>query len=109
MSLIFTIMATTYDFPDHERGTTFAGVAFELIVNAVAKSLAGAKIEMAIAGKIFSTVTGELEITDAPGGKFAFKSQVITLSPHNHHYEITFTFSDGSVKMYISGNWHITD
>jgi hypothetical protein len=99
----------TYDFPDHERGTTFDGVSFELLVNGVAKSLANAKIEMAIAGKVFSTVTGELTITDAVSGKFQFNPQVITLSPHNHHYEITITFSNGSVKMYISGNWHITD
>jgi hypothetical protein len=98
---------TVYNFPDHERGTTFGGVSFELLVNGVPKSLAGAKIEMAIAGKVFSTVTGELIITDAAGGKFEFKKQIVTLSPKNHHYEITYTFSDGEVKTYIEGYWQI--
>ena len=97
----------TYDFPDHERGTTFEGVQFELIVNGVVKSLVGAVINMDIADKVFSTITGELLVTDAAGGKFQFKKQIVSISPKNHPYEITFTFSDGSIKTYIEGYWKI--
>ena len=98
----------TYNFPDHERGDTFKGVGFELIVNGVAKSLAGATIIMTIAGKEYSTTNGSLVVTDAPSGKFEFKEQIVSMSPKTHYYEIVFYFSDGSVKTYIEGTWKIT-
>lgn len=93
----------TYNFPDHERGDTFKGVGFELLVNGVAKSLLGATIVMTIAGKEYSTTNGGLVITDAAAGKFDFKEQIVSMSCKTHSYEIVFYFADGSVKTYIEG------
>jgi hypothetical protein len=99
----------TYNFPDHERSTTFGGLQFELIINGSPRSLVGAIINMKIAGKIFSTSTGELILSDAINGKFQFKEQIITLSPKTHSYEFEFIFSDGTIKTYQKGTWRITD
>ena len=97
----------TYDFPDHERGTTFNGVQFQLIINGIAKPLTGAVINMQIAGRVFSTSSGELVFSDAVNGKFQFKKQVVTLSPKTHDYEMEFIFSDGDIKVYQKGTWKI--
>ena len=97
----------TYNFPDHKRGTTFNGVQFELKINGVAKSLIGAVINMNVAGKVFSTSTGELVFSDAVNGKFQFKKQVVNLSFKTHPYNIEFIFSDGEEKIYLSGFWKI--
>lgn len=103
-------MIQIYNFPDHKRGTTFGGLQFELLINGVAKSLVGATINMKITkGTIFSTTTGELVITDAAGGKFQVREQVINLSPKVHSYELEFVFGDGKRKTYVKGTWRITN
>jgi hypothetical protein len=111
----------TYNFKDHKNGDTFPGVQFELKVNDVAKSLEGAKIDMNVDGTIFSTNTGELEITSAASGIWQFKSQVVSfpvkklavppyISPYyTYPYEMIITFGDGSVKTYIDGTWKIVE
>jgi hypothetical protein len=109
-TLNFISMAIpVYNFPDHERGTTFGGLQFELIINSIPTNLVGATINMKIAGKIFSTITGEFIFSDAANGKFQFKEQVINLSPKTHPYELEFIFADGTVKVYQKGTWRITD
>jgi hypothetical protein len=105
----------TYNFRDHKSGTTFSGVAFQLVVNNTPKSLVGTTISMIVgdviikgstyAGKTFSTTTGELVITDAINGKFQFKKQVVNLSVCKHPYYIEFW--DDDVKVYLEGVWKI--
>ena len=102
-------MTQHYNFPDHKSGDTFGGVQFELLVNGSARSLVGATIEMQVAGETLSSATGEIVISDAAGGKFNVKSQIIDFTPAVYPYEIIITFSDGSVKTYIDGNWRIID
>jgi hypothetical protein len=102
-------MTKSYNFPDHKSGDTFGGVQFELLVNAVAKNLTGAVIDMEINSQTFSTETGEIEITNAAGGIFQFKSQIVDLPVGNYFYEITIIFSDTSVKTYIDGYWRIIE
>ena len=97
-----------YDFPTHEKGDTFNGVQFELMINGVEKDLTDVIINMTVNKKVFSTVTGELLITDALLGKFQFKKQIVTMPPKNYNYEIVFIFPNGDVKTYIEGTWKIT-
>jgi hypothetical protein len=102
-------MTQHYNFPDHKSGDTFGGVQFELLVNGSAKSLVGAIINMTVAGETLSSSTGEIVISDAAGGKFNVKSQIIDFTPDNYAYEIVIIFSDGSIKTYIDGWWRIID
>jgi hypothetical protein len=99
----------TYTFPDHPTGTTFNGVAFQLLINSVAKSLSGAVITMRIGNTIFSTDTGELVITDAANGRFQLARQIINLPVRNYPYRFTFLFSNGDIKEYLTGTWKITE
>lgn len=103
-------MATyvTYTFPEHNSGDTFPGVAFTATLNDEAISLVGAVIRMYVGGKIYSTTTGEIQITDAAGGKFQLKEQIIVLPVLTHNYEIEVTFSTGKVRTYVKGTWTIT-
>jgi hypothetical protein len=100
--------SVVYNFPSHKSGRTFKGVAFELKVNSVGKSLVGAVINFNIAGKIFSNTTNEIVITDASAGKFQFAKQKVILPPNIYQYDITIIFADGDEKTYISGIWTIT-
>ena len=103
--------AETVTLPTAEKGDTFSGWARTLTVNGVAKDLTGAVIVLTLKGGYGSLTTvgsGGITITDAGNGIFEIDEQVINFAPRTHHYEITFTFSDGDVKTYIEGTWEIT-
>jgi hypothetical protein len=97
----------TYNFKTHKRGTTFNGVQFTLSINGVVKDLTGSVITMYIDNKTFSTTNGAILVTDAAGGKFQFKKQVVTLSPKTLPYYVTFVFPNGDNKIYLEGTWTI--
>ena len=96
-----------YNFKDHNSGTTFNGVDFALIINNKRKNITGALIELIFTGKTYSTSNAEITITDAVNGKFRFNKQIITLPVGRNKYKMRFTFSDGTVKIYMEGQWRI--
>lgn len=102
----------TYDFPDHEKGDTFEGVTFIMLINGVALDLTGAVIQAKFwkNGNAYtlSTTTGELTITDPAAGTFTFDKQIINFDAGNYCYEMMFTLASGDVKTYIKGTWKIT-
>ena len=98
----------TYNFPNHQSGDTFLGVNFALLNGTDPMNLAGAKIEFAfVKARKLSTLTGEVEITNAAGGLFRVKSQIIAWQPRTYQYEMKITFANGTVRTYLSGSWLI--
>ena len=99
----------TYNFPNHQSGDTFLGVNFALSnLENEPISLAGAKIEFAfVKSRKLSTITGEVEITNAAGGLFRIKEQIINWQPRTYQYEMKITFASGRVRTYMSGSWLI--
>ena len=98
----------TYNFPNHQSGDTFLGVNFALLTGTDPMNLAGAKIEFAfVKARKLSTLTGEVEITNAAGGLFRVKSQIIAWQPRTYQYEMKITFANGTVRTYLSGSWLI--
>jgi hypothetical protein len=93
---------TTYNFPDHESGTTFPGLQFTLTVNAIYKT--PTEIVMDVAGKLFTLSGGNFIVNGA--GQFQLKEQIINLPDGVHNYRITLTI-DGKKKTYIKGTWTI--
>ena len=103
--------AETINLPTAEYGDTFSGWERILEVNDVAKDLTGATIVLTLSdggGSLTSVDSGGISITGDTSGKFTIDEQVITFIPRTYHYEIKFTFSDGSIKTYIEGTWKIT-
>ena len=103
--------AETLILPTAEKGDTFSGYQITLTVNDVAKDLTDAVIVLTLKngfGSLTTVDSGGLTITDATNGIFTIDEQVIDFVAKTHKYEITFTFSDGSVKTYIEGTWEIT-
>jgi hypothetical protein len=96
-----------YNLKPCKSGRTFPGVAFQISVNGVAKNLTNVVVRMNIGGASFSTVTGEIVITNAAEGRFQIKRQIITLQPHSYNYDITFDDGTDS-NTYITGTWRIT-
>ncbi len=97
----------------HRTGNTFEAVPFEIKKNNVAINLTGATIVMTFkkeqggaSVKTFAIGTG-ITVTSAIAGQFKIDKQTLTLPPFNYFYDIVFTFSDGSIKTYISGNFLI--
>lgn len=99
----------TYNFPNHQSGDTFLGVNFALLDGDNQPiSIESAKIEFAFAkGSKLSTVTGGVEITNAAGGLFRIKEQIINWQPRNYQYEMKITFASGRIKTYMTGAWLI--
>jgi hypothetical protein len=99
----------TYNFPNHQSGDTFLGVNFALLDGDNQPiNIQGAKIEFAfVKARKLSTLTGEVEITNAAGGLFRVKSQIIAWQPRTYQYEMKITFSSGTVRTYLSGSWLI--
>ena len=102
----------TYDFPDHEKGDTYEGSTFTVLVNGVALDLTDATISVKLWGGsdtyTLTTTDGELTITDAANGVFTVDEQVINFNARTYCHEFTFTLSTGAVKTYIKGTWKIT-
>jgi hypothetical protein len=101
----------------HCKGDTFDQVNFELKVNNVAKNLTGATIRMqlrktaddaTIVLSLTSVGNAGITITSPTTGLFKINSQVINIPVSDYVYDIEITFSDGTVKTYISGYFTIT-
>lgn len=112
----------TYNFKDHKKGDTFAGVQFTVIVNGVAKDLTTATLKMEMRasskdGDLAATFTeasgGGLTLTDAANGVFKFDEQVVDLPALTYFYDIEITIPGAAsvdpdeVKSYIEGTWVI--
>jgi len=102
----------TYNFPDHEKGDTYEGTTFTILVNAVALDLTGSVIEVKFWKNgnkyTLSTTSGEITLTDPGNGVFKFNEQVISFDAGTYCHEFKFTLASGKVKTYIKGTWKIT-
>jgi hypothetical protein len=99
----------------HIKGDTFEAVNFAVIKNAVVLNLTGAVIKMQLKKECggvpilsFTTVASAgLTITNAAGGLFKINKQIINIPEYNYAYDIEITFSDGTVKTWVEGNFVI--
>ena len=103
-----------YNFPDHIKGDTFAGVQFEVLVNNAPLDLTGASIRMylkktMIRGEqhIYSTANNRLTLTNPSQGIFTFNQQTIDIESGDYVYDIEITMPNNNVHTYIRGNWRI--
>jgi hypothetical protein len=101
----------------HIKADTFDQVNFELKVNTVAKNLTGAIIRMQlrtnadntnIALSLTSVASAGITITSAVNGLFKINTQIIDIPVYDYEYDIEITFSDATVKTYVSGIFSIT-
>lgn len=97
----------------HIKGDTFEAVNFAVVKNAVALSLTGAVIKMQLKKEcngvailaLTSVASAGLTITNAAGGLFKINQQIINIDEFNYVYDIQITFSDGTVKTWVEGNF----
>ncbi len=106
-------MATigTYDFPDHVKGDTFAGIQFTVVVNSSALILTGASIKAKFIGGYgftytLSTISG-LTITGTLTGIFKVDVQTINWVADIYNYDIEIILQDGTIHTYLKGSWTI--
>ena len=97
-----------YNLPNHISGDTFLGVSFALANQNGPINLTNAVITLTTnRGITISTTTGELVITNAAGGIFEIKEQIISFPKANYEYTIGVAFASGRKRTYIRGNWQI--
>jgi hypothetical protein len=97
----------------HIKGDTFEAVNFAVVKNTVALSLTGAVIKMQLKKEcngvailaLTSVASAGLTITNAAGGLFKINQQIINIAEFNYIYDIQITFSDGTVKTWVEGNF----
>jgi len=97
----------------HIQGDTFEAVSFAVIKNSVVLNLTSAVIKMQIKKEcggvpilsFTSVASAGLTITNAAGGLFKINKQVINIPKYNYVYDIEITFSDGTVKTWVEGNF----
>jgi hypothetical protein len=97
----------------HIQGDTFEAVNFEVIKNGDALDLTGAVIRMQLRKEcggipilsFTSVASAGLTITNAASGLFKINRQIINISEFNYLYDIEITFSDQTVKTWISGSF----
>jgi hypothetical protein len=97
----------------HIKGDTFEAVNFAVVKNTVALSLTGAVIKMQLKKEcngvailaLTSVASAGLTITNAAGGLFKINQQIINIAEFNYVYDIQITFSDGTVKTWVEGNF----
>jgi hypothetical protein len=97
----------------HIQGDTFEAVNFEVIKNGDALDLTGAVIRMQLRKEcggipilsFTSVASAGLTITNAASGLFKINRQIINIAEFNYLYDIEITFSDLTVKTWISGNF----
>jgi len=97
----------------HIKGDTFEAVNFAVVKNTVALSLTGAVIKMQLKKEcngvailsLTSVASAGLTITNAAGGLFKINQQIINIPEFNYIYDIQITFSDGTVKTWVEGNF----
>jgi hypothetical protein len=101
----------------HIKADTFDQVNFELKVNTVVKNLTGAVIRMQLrktaddttpALSLTSVASAGITITSAVNGLFKINTQIIDIPVYDYEYDIEITFSDATVKTYVSGIFSIT-
>jgi hypothetical protein len=101
----------------HCKGDTFDQVNFELKVNGIAKNLTGATIRMQLrksadeattALSLTSVANAGITITSPLNGLFRINTQIIDIPVFDYEYDVEITFSDATVKTYISGYFTIT-
>lgn len=99
----------------HKQGDTFEAVNFQLFRNTQPIDLTGAIIKMQIrkeCGSIpiisFTSVANAgITITAPLSGMFKINKQIINIAEYNYLYDIEITFSDGTVKTWIEGEFLI--
>ena len=97
----------------HIQGDTFEEVNFAVVKNSVALNLTGAVIKMQLKKEcggvpilsFTSVASAGLTITNAVGGLFKINKQIINIPEFNYLYDIEITFSDGTVKTWVEGNF----
>ena len=97
----------------HIKGDTFEAVNFAVVKNTVVLSLTGAVIKMQLKKEcngvailaLTSVASAGLTITNAAGGLFKINQQIINIAEFNYIYDIQITFSDGTVKTWVEGNF----
>ncbi len=103
----------------HIKGDTFEAVNFAMTtgVPAVAINLTGAVIKMQLRKQacdlvkvlsLTSVLSAGITITNPISGLFKINKQIINIDPFNYVYDIEITFTDGSVKTYISGFFNVS-
>jgi hypothetical protein len=104
----------SYNFT-HIKGDTFEEVAFAIRKNNAVLSLTGAVIRMQlraecgglIALNLTSVANAGITITNAAGGLFKINKQIINIASGLYEYDLQITFSDGTVKTWLSGDFLI--
>ena len=99
----------------HIQGDTFEAVNFEVVKNGDALDLTGAVIRMQLRKEcggipilsFTSVASAGLTITNAASGLFKINRQIINITEFNYLYDIEITFSDLTVKTWISGNFSV--
>ena len=97
----------------HIKGDSFEAVNFAMILNSAVLNLTGCTLRMQLrkeyGGVIFlslsSVASAGITITNAAGGLFKINKQIINIPEFNYLYDIEITFSDLTVKTWISGNF----
>ena len=87
---------------EHIKGDTFEAVNFAVIKMQLKKECGGV-----IALNLTSVASAGLTITNAAGGLFKINKQIINIPEYNYVYDIEITFSDGTVKTWVEGNFVI--
>lgn len=99
-----------YNFPDHVSGDTFYGIEIALSNQNGAIDLTGASIILKMKDMVnsdISTANDKIIITNAAGGVFQIKEQVINWSPFNYTYSLIVIFPNGKTRTYLRGSWNI--
>lgn len=103
-----------YNFRPVVSGDTVNALTIEVKDNLVAIDLTGCAIKMDFKrkpgydyDKRLSTENSGIALTNPTGGLFTINSFIANLPPAKYLYDIQFTFSDGTVKTYISGTFEV--
>ena len=99
----------------HKQGDTFEAVNFQMLKNTVAIDLTGAIIKIQLRKEcgsipilsLTSVANAGITITTPLLGLFKINKQIINISEYNYFYDIEITFSDGTVKTWVEGNFNI--
>jgi hypothetical protein len=109
-----------YTFQNHRSGDTFAGVKFTLANQLGAINLTGAVIEVIFNNgesiaqflnrrglRFFSSTANEIAVTDAAGGAFEIREQVVDWEPRTYTGVLRVRFAGGKIKTYANITWTI--
>lgn len=104
----------TYDFSPAILGDTWDGAVMQLLVNDVPKDLTGASVRMSLvkspdtaAVATWTTTNGRISISNAANGEITFIPFTMNVPVGTYHYDIEYTFADGSIKSYVKGKFTV--